>query len=169
MQATADMLGGAGRWRGLAVTDLLTAAYPWTKSLHIISMVAWMAGLFYLPRVYVYHAERANGPGEMSTVFKVMELKLLKLIMTPSMIATWFFGLLLVSTPGVIVWSSDFWIYPKLLSVLGLTWFHHWLGQRRKDFASDANTRTGRTYRMMNEVPTLLLVLIVVLVVVKPF
>ncbi|MBA3326131.1 MAG: protoporphyrinogen oxidase HemJ [Rhodobacteraceae bacterium] len=151
------------------MTEFLTAAYPWTKTLHIVSMVAWMAGLFYLPRVFVYHSERAGVPGETSEIFKTMEVKLLRLIMTPSMIATWVFGLVLVATPGVLDWSRDLWIYPKLAAVLALTWFHHWLGLRRKEFARDANTRSGRAYRLMNELPTLLLVTIVALVVVKPF
>jgi putative membrane protein len=149
--------------------DLLTTAYPWTKALHIIAMVAWMAGLFYLPRVFVYHAERGGQPGEVSDIFKTMELKLLRLIMNPAMVATWVFGIALLATPGVVLWRSDFWIYPKLAAVLALTWFHHWLSQRRKDFARNANTRSGRTYRLMNEAPTLLLVVIVVMVVVKPF
>jgi len=151
------------------MTEVLTAAYLWTKTLHIVAMVAWMAGLFYLPRVFVYHAERAAVPGETSEVFKAMEVKLLRLIMTPAMIATWLFGLILVATPGVIDWTRDLWIYPKLAAVLALTWFHHWLGLRRKEFARDANTRSGRSYRLMNEVPTLLLLLIVAMVVVKPF
>lgn len=151
------------------MTEFLTAAYPWTKTLHIVSMVAWMAGLFYLPRVYVYHAERGGQPGEISEVFKTMELKLLRLIMNPAMIATWAFGLALVATPGIVSWRSDLWIYPKLAAVLALTWFHHWLGLRRKEFARDANTRPGRTYRLMNEVPTVLLLVIVTLVVVRPF
>lgn len=149
--------------------DLLTAAYPWTKTLHIVAMVAWMAGLFYLPRIYVYHAERAAGPSEMSDVFKVMEVKLFRFIMTPSMIATWGFGLALIATPGVVLWSGAWWLWLKIAAVLALTWFHHWLGLRRKDFAAGRNTTTGRTYRLMNEVPTLLLVFIVVMVVVKPF
>lgn len=149
--------------------ELLIAAYPWTKSLHVISMVAWMAGLFYLPRIFVYHVEAAGGPGAMSEVFKVMELKLLRVIMAPAMIATWVFGLILLVTPGAVAWGSDAWIYPKLASVLALTWFHHWLGLRRKEFAADRNIRSGRTYRAMNEVPTVLLAVIVVLVIVKPF
>jgi len=149
--------------------DLLTGFYPWTKSLHVVSMVAWMAGLFYLPRVFVYHAEHAGTPGETSEIFKIMEVKLLRLIMNPAMIATWVFGLLLVMTPGVVSWTQDGWIYVKLAAVLTLTWFHHWLVRRRKEFASDDNTRPGRVYRMMNEVPTVLLLVIVVMVIVKPF
>ena len=125
--------------------DFLTAAYPWTKALHIISMVAWMAGLFYLPRLFVYHAERGAPGSELSEMFKVMERKLLRLIMNPAMIATWVFGLLLVATPGVVDWGSDGWIYVKLAAVLALTWFHHWLALRRKDFAADRNRVRGRT------------------------
>lgn len=151
------------------MTDFLAAAYPWTKTLHIVAMVTWMAGLFYLPRIFVYHAERASAPGELSETFKAMEVKLLRLIMNPAMIATWVFGLALVATPGVVSWGSDLWIYPKLAAVGVLTWFHHWLGLRRKDFLRDANTRSGRTYRLMNEVPTLLLLVIVTMVVVRPF
>ena len=150
------------------VTEFLAAAYPWTKTLHIVSMVAWMAGLFYLPRVFVYHAER-GGSGQISEVFKLMEVRLLRQIMTPAMIATWVFGVLLLATPGVVDWRVDLWIYPKLAAVLALTWFQGWLGQRRRDFAEDANTRSGRTFRLMNEVPTVLLVVIVTLVVVRPF
>lgn len=147
----------------------LATIYPWTKSLHIIAMVAWMAGLFYLPRLFVYHTERASQPGELSETFKVMERKLLRLIMNPAMVATWIFGLALALTPGVVAWGQDGWIYVKLAAVLGLTWVHHWLAQRRKDFLRDANTRSSRAYRMMNEAPTLALVVIVVMVVVRPF
>lgn len=149
--------------------DLLVPLYPWTKSLHIVSVVAWMAGLFYLPRLFVYHAEAAEPGTTLSATFKTMERKLLRAIMNPAMIATWFFGLLLVSTPGVVVWSSDGWIWAKLLFVVWLTWFHHWCARRRKEFDSDSNSRTGRTYRIMNEVPTVALLAIVILVVVKPF
>lgn len=151
------------------MSGFLIWAYPWIKTLHVVSMVAWMAGLFYLPRVFVYHTERANRPGEMSETFKVMELKLYRLIMGPSMTATWFFGLLMLGVPGLVNWGTDIWIYPKLLSVMILTWFHHWLGARRKEFAIDANTRTGRQFRLMNEVPTVLLLIIVAMVIVKPF
>jgi protoporphyrinogen IX oxidase len=151
------------------VLDFLVPLYPWTKSLHIVSMVAWMAGLFYLPRLFVYHAERAPAGGEVAAVLEVMEVKLLRLIMNPAMIATWVFGILLVLTPGVVIWTADLWIYPKLALVGWLTWFHHWCGLRRKDFAAGVNSRPGRTYRIMNEVPTLALIGIVVLVVVKPF
>lgn len=151
------------------MTDLLTQSYLWIKTLHVISMIAWMAGLFYLPRLYVYHAERANEAGVLSETFKVMEDKLLRLIMTPSMIATWLFGLLLLGTPGVVSWSSDGWIWVKLAAVGAMTWFHVWLAARRGEFAADRNTRNGRAYRVMNEVPTLLMIVIVIMVIVKPF
>mgnify|MGYP000911881339 CR=1 FL=1 len=151
------------------MAEFLTAAYPWTKSLHIVSVIAWMAGLFYLPRLYVYHAERASSPGEMSETFKVMERRLLRAIMGPAMVATWIFGITLALTPGMVDWGRDFWIYPKLAAVSALTWLHHWLADRRRDFARDANVLSGRTYRLVNEAPTVLLLLIVVMVVVKPF
>ena len=143
--------------------DFLSDIFLWTKALHIMSVIAWMAGLFYLPRLYVYHVEQDAKHGE---VFQIMELKLLRVIMNPAMIATWVFGLLLVLTPGIVDWSSV-WPWLKMASVLGMTWFHHWLGLRRKDFVVGANTLTGRQYRMMNEVPTLLMFVIVISVVVK--
>lgn len=153
----------------LGSPDMLTALYPWTKTLHVISMVAWMAGLFYLPRLYVHHAERGGSPGEPSDSFKLMEAKLLGVIMNPAMAATWGFGLLLAVTPGVVDWRHDLWIYVKLATVLGLSGFHLWLAGRRRDFAADRNTVSGRRYRLLNEVPTLALFVIVVMVIVKPW
>lgn len=151
------------------LADLLAVAYPWTKALHVISVIAWMAGLFYLPRLYVYHVEKAKDNPEMSDVFKVMELKLLRVIMNPAMVLSWVFGVLLLMTPGVVSWDTEIWIYVKLFALVGLTWFHHSLARWRKTFARDANTRPGRYYRGMNEVPTLLMVVIVTMVVVRPF
>jgi putative membrane protein len=149
--------------------DLLQAFYPWTKTLHVISVIAWMAGLFYLPRLYVYHVERVAAiGGETETLFRTMEVRLLRAIMAPAMIATWVFGLALLATPGVVDWSAV-WPWSKAAAVLAMTWFHHWLGLRRKDFVAGTNTRSGRTYRMMNEVPTLLLIVIVVSVIARPF
>ena len=148
------------------MSDLLSDLYPWTKSLHIMSVMAWMAGLFYLPRLFVHHTEQSTAGDEKDTLFQMMELKLFKLIMNPSMISTWIFGLCLVFTPGIVDWSSV-WPWTKAISVLAMTWFHHWLGSRRKDFVSGSNTRTGRSYRMMNELPTVLMIVIVLSVVVK--
>ena len=148
--------------------DFLSYAYPWVKSLHVISVIAWMAGLFYLPRLYVYHAEVVGDEGETAELFQTMEVRLLRAIMNPAMIASWVFGLCLVFTPGVVDWSMV-WPYTKAGSVLAMTWFHHWLGLRRKDFLRAENTRSGRTYRIMNEVPTLLLIIIVISVIARPF
>ena len=148
------------------MSDLLSDLYPWTKSLHIMSVMAWMAGLFYLPRLFVHHTEQSKSGDEKDVLFQMMELKLFKLIMNPSMIATWAFGLCLVFTPGIVDWSSV-WPWTKAASVLAMTWFHHWLGYRRKDFVIGQNTRSGRTYRMMNELPTVLMIVIVLSVVVK--
>ncbi|QYX56992.1 protoporphyrinogen oxidase HemJ [Roseovarius sp. SCSIO 43702] len=148
------------------VQSFLIWAYPYTKSLHIISVIAWMAALFYLPRLFVYHAEQSDPGDALDDVFQVMERRLLKAIMTPAMVATWLFGLALVATPAIVDWSSV-WPYTKLGGILGLTCFHHWLAMRRRDFADGANAVTGRTYRIMNEVPTVLLIIIVFSVVVR--
>ena len=148
--------------------DFLLAAYPWIKSLHVIAVIAWMAGLFYLPRLFVYHTEQVPAGSETDEMFQTMERRLLRAIMNPAMIATWVFGLLLVMTPGIVSWL-DVWPWMKAGAVLGMTWFHHWCGRRRSDFLNGQNSRTGRHYRIMNEVPTLLLVVIVVSVIARPF
>ena len=145
------------------MTDLLVTAYPWIKAFHIMAVISWMAGIFYLPRLFVYHVEQKNGQ---DPVFEMMEDKLLRVIMNPAMIVTWVLGLCLVFTPGVVDWSF-IWPWMKAAGVLAMTWFHYWLGLRRKDFAEGRNTLTGRQYRMMNEVPTLLMVVIVLAVVVR--
>ena len=155
------------------MTDFLISAYPWIKSLHVMSVIAWMAGLFYLPRLFVYHVEGLQKKGvehgsEMELLFRHQERLLLRAIMNPAMIATWVFGLCLVFTPGIVVWS-DGWPWLKAAGVLGMTWFHHWLGLRRKELAAGTNTRTGRQFRLMNEVPTLFMVLIVLMVIARPF
>ena len=146
---------------------VLTAIYLWVKALHVISMVAWMAGLFYLPRLYVYHCAVAAGSVE-SERFKVMERRLLKQIMTPAMIATWLFGILLVVTPGVMAWHDRWWIV-KLACVLAMSGFHGACGKWRKDFIEDRNQRPEKFYRIANEVPTILMIVIVIMVIVRPF
>jgi putative membrane protein len=151
------------------VLSFLSDLYPWTKALHILAVVSWMAGLLYLPRLFVYHAERAEPGSDLSEVFKLMEVRLLRRIMNPAMIATWVLGLTLLATPGVVDWRTDGWIYVKLAAVIGLTVLHHWFARRRKDFAKDRNRYSGRQFRMMNEVPALGLIVIVIMVVVKPF
>ncbi len=146
--------------------DFLASVYPWTKAFHVISVIAWMAGIFYLPRLFVYHVESVEKGSETDLLFQVMERKLLRVIMNPAMTATWIFGLALVFTPGIVDWTAV-WPWTKVAGVLGMTWFHHWLGYRRKEFMAGTNIRDGRQYRLMNEVPTVLLALIVISVIVK--
>jgi putative membrane protein len=146
---------------------MLIHLYLWIKALHVISLIAWMAALFYLPRLYVYHCQVPAGSAE-SERFKVMERRLLKQIMTPAMIATWVFGILLVLTPGIISWTEGWW-YVKLVSVIMLTGFHGAMSKWRKDFLNDRNRRPERFYRIANEVPTVLMFVIVIMVIVKPF
>lgn len=148
------------------ISDILGSAYPYVKSLHIISVVAWMAGLFYLPRLFVYHVEAAQRGDSRDEIFQVMELKLFRVIMNPAMMATYVFGLTLAFTPGVVDWASV-WPYTKIAGIGVLTWFHHWLGAQRKAFIAGENEVSGRTYRLMNEVPTICLVVIVFSVVVR--
>ncbi len=146
--------------------DFLASAYLWIKALHVVAVIAWMAGLFYLPRLFVYHAEQITVGTDTDRMFQTMERRLLRAIMNPAMIATWVFGLALVMTPGIVDWQSV-WPWTKAAAVLGMTWFHMWLAVRRKDFVRGTNVTTGRTYRIMNEVPTLLMLLIVFSVIVK--
>ena len=143
------------------------AYYEWFKALHVISVIAWMAGMLYLPRLYVYHADAAPG-SDKSETFKIMERRLLKAITTPAMVASFIFGTLMLATPGVIDWSTG-WIWAKIALIVAMTAMHGFLGKWRKDFEADRNTRPGKFYRMMNEVPTLLMILVVILVIVKPF
>jgi protoporphyrinogen IX oxidase len=151
--------------------DILADTYVWVKSLHVMAVIAWMAGLFYLPRLFVYHVEGLAKQGvaagsDMDLLFRHQERLLLRAIMNPSMVVTWVAGLALVATPGIVNWS-DVWPWTKAASVLGMTWFHHWLGLRRKDFLTGQNRLTGRDYRLMNEVPTVLMIVIVLSVIVK--
>ena len=146
--------------------EWLADVYPWVKALHIISIIAWMAGMLYLPRLYVYHADKAPG-SEASEMLKIMERRLLRAIINPAMIAAFVFGGLLLATPGVIDWSA-WWIYAKLVLVLGMGALHGALSRWRRDFEADRNTRPARFYRFANEVPTVLMIAIVILVIVRP-
>lgn len=148
------------------MSDLLALAYPWTKSFHIMAVISWMAALFYLPRLLVHHTERIGLSGETHDLFSMMELKLANVIMRPAMIATWVFGLCLVFTPGIVDWSMV-WPWTKAGGVIAMTAFHEWLSARVKGFAAGDNKLTGKQYRIMNEVPTVLMILIVLSVVVK--
>lgn len=149
------------------MSDFLVEHYLWIMALHVISVIAWMAGLLYLPRLFVYHVDAPAGSAQSET-FKIMERRLLRGIMNPSMVATYVFGTLLASTPGIVDWSSG-WIYVKLALVAGLTAMHHGCITWRKAFAEDRNRRPARYYRAMNEVPALMMVVIVIMVIVKPF
>jgi putative membrane protein len=139
--------------------------YDWIKAGHIVSLIAWMAAMLYLPRLFVYHASLPPGSAVQSETFKVMERRLLKAIMTPAMIATWIFGLILV-------WMSGFyaapWMQAKFALVVAMSGIHGWLARMVKDFAADRNSRGHKFYRVLNEVPTLLMIVIVILVTVKP-
>jgi protoporphyrinogen IX oxidase len=148
------------------ITDFLADWYLVTKSLHVVSVISWMAGIFYLPRLFVYHVEQVEAGSATDKMFQTMERRLLRGIMNPAMVATWVFGLALIFTPGVVDWSFV-WPWVKAGAVLVMTWFHHWLGLRRKEFLAGSNSRTGRTYRMMNEVPTILMLIIVFAVITR--
>ena len=148
------------------MAEFLGTWYLWVKVAHVVCVVAWMAGLFYLPRLYVYHVEQVEAASKTDTMFQGMERRLLKGIMNPAMIGAWVFGLALVMTPGVVDWS-EVWPWTKAVSVLVMTGFHMWLGVRRKGFVAGGNRVSGRQYRLMNEVPTVLLVVIVASVIVK--
>jgi protoporphyrinogen IX oxidase len=153
--------------RGGGVSAWLAGAYPGIKSAHIISVIAWMAGLLYLPRLFVYHAA-VPADSNRSAMLKIMERRLLYAIMTPAMIASWSFGLLLAATPGIVDWHLG-WIWAKLTLVVGLTIYQAALGRYRRAFAADRNSRSARFFRIVNELPTLAMIAIVILVVVKPF
>jgi len=146
--------------------DFLSGFYVWSKSLHVIAVITWMAGLFYLPRLFVYHVEQVEQGSATDVMFQTMERRLLKAIMNPSLIAAWLFGLMLIFTPGIVDWTAV-WPYAKGASVILMTWFHMWLAARRKDFVAGTNTLPGKRYRMMNEFPTILMLVIVFAVIVK--
>jgi putative membrane protein len=141
------------------------ALYDWVKALHLIAAIAWMAGMLYLPRLFVYHCGVEPGSPQSET-FKTMERRLLKAIINPAMIATWVLGLWLVWSGG---WLAAGWFHAKLVLVLILSGVHGLFARWVKDFAADRNRRTATFYRVVNEVPTLLMIGIVILAIVKPF
>ena len=140
-------------------------AYQWIKALHLISVIAWMAGMLYLPRLYVYHCDAEPG-SDKSETFKVMERRLLRAIMNPAMIAAWGLGLWLLYLSEA--WTEP-WMMAKLVLVFAMTVMHHLLALWRKDFEADRNDRSTRFYRIANEVPTVIMIGIVILVIVQPF
>ena len=146
--------------------DVLSNLYLLLISFPILAVISLMAGLFYLSRIFMYDSERAKKGDILDTTFLTMERKLLRFIMRPAMILTWICGLLMVFIPGIIDWSMV-WVWVKFVSILGMTWFHKWCADHCESFKSGNFTKTGRYYRMMNEVPTVLMIAIVVSVIVK--
>ncbi len=147
------------------MAGFLGEGYLWIKALHVISVIAWMAGMLYLPRLYVYHCAVEPG-GAQSETFKVMERRLLRAILNPAMIAAWLFGILLVIHGEI--WREG-WFHAKFVLLIAMTSVHGALARWRRHFAADANRHDVRFYRIMNEVPTVLLIAIVILAVVRPF
>ncbi len=139
--------------------------YPWIKAVHLIAAIAWMAGMLYLPRLFVYHCAAEPG-SQQSETFKVMERRLLKAIINPAMIATWALGLWLAWSVG---WWASGWFHAKLALVLALSALHGLFAKWARDFAADRNRRPARFYRWVNELPTILMIGIVILVIAKPF
>jgi putative membrane protein len=142
-----------------------SALYPWLKALHVIAIIAWMAGMLYLPRLFVYHCDAEPGSRQSET-FKLMERRLLVVIVNPAMIATWVLGLWLAWTGG---WYAVGWLQAKVVLVLVLSAVHGFFVRWVRDFGADQNRRSKSFYRIINEVPTVLMIAIVVLAVVKPF
>ncbi len=147
------------------MSEALMPFYLWLKAIHIMAVIAWMAGMLYLPRLFVYHCETEVGTAEYER-FKLMERKLMRVIINPSMIAVWVLGLLLAFAIGA--WSQP-WFHAKLLLVTGMSGLHGMFSKWRRDFEQGKNTKTQRFFRIVNEVPAVLMILIVILVVVKPF
>jgi protoporphyrinogen IX oxidase len=141
--------------------------YPWVLSLHVISVISWMAGMLYLPRLFVYHADAAVG-SELSETFKIMERRLLRAITTPAMIASWIFGLTLAFHFGIADFSQG-WVWLKAVFIIALSGYHGMLVKHQKAFASDTNTKSSKFFRAINEIPAVMMIVIVIAVIVKPF
>ena len=150
------------------MSTFLGNAYPWLKAFHLISVIAWMAALLYLPRLYYYHQREAAAGRNIHELFATMEARLLRIIGTPAMLATWVFGILLLSVPGLIAFA-DVWPWVKFGGVLAMTWFHFWLAGRRRELERGECQVTPKSFKLLNEVPSVLIVLIVIMVVTKPF
>lgn len=148
-----------------AIALLGSAAYPWIKAAHVIAVISWMAGMLYLPRLFVYHAEAAPG-SELSETLKVMERRLLRIIVNPAMVVTWVLGLWLAWQGGLF---SAGWLHAKLALVFILSGVHGYYSAAVRRFGEDSNTVSSRTWRIWNEVPAMLMIGIVILVIVKPF
>lgn len=149
-----------------SIIEFLQDYYFWLLSLHIISVISWMAGMFYLPRLFVYHT-RLEAGSDASEMFKEMERKLMRIIINPAMTATWIFGLAL--SFGQDSWHAGGWFYVKIVAVTILSGFHGYLSMWRRAFERDENTRSEKYYRVANEVPTILMMIVVFMVFLKPF
>jgi protoporphyrinogen IX oxidase len=157
---------GTSEIGSIAMYEWITiTAYPWIKALHVIAVISWMAGMLYLPRLFVYHCEAEIG-SKQSETFKVMEQRLLKAIINPAMMVTWLAGIYLAWSGH---WYMSGWFHAKFTLVLILSGVHGFFSRTVKDFAADRNTRSQKFFRIINEVPTALMILIVILVIVKPF
>lgn len=153
---------------GLCVAAMVLigpAAYPWLKAIHVVAIISWMAGMLYLPRLFIYHCEAKVG-SEASETFKVMEQRLLRIIMNPAMVVAWVLGIWLAWQGGHL---ASGWMHAKFALVLALSGVHGFFSASVRRFAEDRNTRPARFWRLVNEAPTLLMIVIVILVVVKPF
>ena len=139
----------------------------WVKALHVISVLAWMSGMMYLPRLFVYHTAAEKGSIQSET-FKIMERRLYRGIITPAMALTWIFGLIMVFTPGIIDWHEG-WVWVKAVSVVGLSGIHGYYGRQVRNFAADKNERPQGFWRVVNELPFVLVIIIVIMVIVRPF
>ncbi|PCH98947.1 MAG: TIGR00701 family protein [Rhodobacteraceae bacterium] len=150
------------------MSDFLTTLYPWIKSVHVIAVISWMAGMLYLPRLFVYHVETNTDFINPKETLERWEYLLLKRIINPAMVVAWICGLLMVFTPGIIDWSQG-WPWVKVISVLVMSGFHGWLSKERKLLAKGTPRLTGRGYRLANEIPTVLMIIIVIMVIARPF
>lgn len=149
--------------------EFLSINYEWLRALHLIAVISWMAGLLYLPRLFVYHASAdAAVNSDRIAVFKIMQRRLLRFIMNPAMIGAWIFGgLMLAANPAMMTGGG--WIHLKLLCVLAMSGMHGMMAKWRKDFEADRNTKSPKFFRLINEVPTALMIVIVIMAVVQPF
>ncbi len=148
--------------------DILPVFYPWLKAVHVIFVVAWMAALLYLPRLFYYHQRETAANRDIQDLFVTMETRLLQIIATPAMLGSWVFGLLLAMTPGVVEWGVG-WPWLKAAAILAMSWFHFWLAGRRRELAAGECLVSANRFRLMNEIPSILVVVIVVMVIVRPF
>jgi putative membrane protein len=148
------------------MSEILFPAYPWLRALHILAVIAWMAGLLYLPRLFVYHMTATAG-GELETALAAQERRLLRFIMNPAMVAAWAFGLLMLAANPALL--SQGWMHAKLVLVIGMTGLHHVYSSARKRFDRGERPRSERFWRLINEAPAVLAILIVILAVVEPF